>query len=88
MNLTKMMETAEAYLGVKINDAVVTVPVLFTDSQRQATEDAVAISGVNVLRIIKRLSTSTGAFHDREYAFSSLAYFAGKTFIKYSMASA
>ena len=41
------METAEAYLGVQVNDAVVTVPVLFTDSQRQATEDAVAISGLN-----------------------------------------
>ena len=37
-----------------------------------------------MLRIIKRLLTSTGAFHDREYAFSSLGYFAGKTFIKYS----
>ena len=47
MILTKMMETAEAYLGVKVNDAVVTVPVLFIDSQRQATEDAVAISGLN-----------------------------------------
>jgi L1 cell adhesion molecule like protein len=45
--LTKMMETAEAYLGVKVNDAVVTVPVLFIDSQRQATEDAVANSGFN-----------------------------------------
>ena len=47
MILTKMMETAEAYLGVKVNDAVVTVPVIFTDSQRQATKDAVAISGLN-----------------------------------------
>ena len=88
MILTKMMETAEVYLGVKINDAVVTVPVLCTDSQRQTTEDAVAISGLNALRIIKTLSTSTGAFHEREYSFSSLAYFAGKTFIKDSMASA
>ena len=59
--------------------------------QRQATKDAGAISGLNVLRIIieptgtvETLSTSTGAFQDRENAFSSVGYFSGKTFINYS----
>ena len=44
MVLLKMKETAEAYLGTKINDAVVTVPAYFNDSQRQATKDAGAPS--------------------------------------------
>eukprot|EP00959_Pyramimonas_sp_CCMP1952_P099611 2082438-Pyramimonas_sp.AAC.1 len=52
MILLKMKETAEAYLGAKCNDAVVTVPAYFNDSQRQATKDAGTISGMNVLRII------------------------------------
>jgi len=52
MVLTKMKETAEAYLGEKVKDAVVTVPAYFNDSQRQATKDAGAIAGLNVLRII------------------------------------
>merc|ERR1712173_76518 len=47
----KMKETAEAYLGHDIKDAVVTVPAYFNDSQRQATKDAGVISGLNVLRI-------------------------------------
>ena len=46
MVLLKMKETAEAYLGTKINDAVVTVPAYFNDSQRQATKDAGTISGM------------------------------------------
>merc|ERR1712106_198897 len=50
MILTKMKETAEAYLGTKVNDAVVTVPAYFNDSQRQATKDAGQICGLNVLR--------------------------------------
>ena len=45
MILLKMKETAEAYLGTKVNDAVVTVPAYFNDSQRQATKDAGTISG-------------------------------------------
>ena len=45
MVLLKMKETAEAYLGKQINDAVVTVPAYFNDSQRQATKDAGTISG-------------------------------------------
>jgi hypothetical protein len=52
MILLKMKETAEAYLGTKVNDAVVTVPAYFNDSQRQATKDAGTISGLNVLRIL------------------------------------
>uniref|UniRef100_A0A1A9VR19 Uncharacterized protein n=1 Tax=Glossina austeni TaxID=7395 RepID=A0A1A9VR19_GLOAU len=52
MILTRMKETAEAYLGHAVKDAVVTVPAYFNDSQRQATKDAGAIAGLNVLRII------------------------------------
>merc|ERR1719320_508006 len=52
MVLVKMKETAEAYLGHDVKDAVVTVPAYFNDSQRQATKDAGVISGLNVLRII------------------------------------
>ena len=51
MVLLKMKETAEAYLGGTINNAVVTVPAYFNDSQRQATKDAATISGMNALRI-------------------------------------
>src|SRR5690606_35753642 len=50
--LNKMKETAEAYLGKKIQNAVVTVPAYFNDSQRQATKDAGQIAGLNVLRVI------------------------------------
>ncbi|GLT28932.1 hypothetical protein SLA2020_038340 [Shorea laevis] len=52
MVLTKMKETAEAYLGRKIKDAVITVPAYFNDAQRQATKDAGTIAGLNVVRII------------------------------------
>tara|TARA_R110002074_G_scaffold204750_2_gene373093 strand:- start:1919 stop:3943 length:2025 start_codon:yes stop_codon:yes gene_type:complete len=52
MILTKMKETAEAYIGEKVTDAVVTVPAYFNDSQRQATKDAGVIAGLNILRII------------------------------------
>jgi L1 cell adhesion molecule like protein len=50
--LVKMKQTAEAYLGQTVRDAVITVPAYFNDSQRQATKDAGAIAGLNVLRII------------------------------------
>ncbi|GAB2247117.1 hypothetical protein Droror1_Dr00006999 [Drosera rotundifolia] len=50
--LTKMKETAEAYLGKTVNKAVVTVPAYFNDAQRQATKDAGRISGLDVQRII------------------------------------
>ena len=51
MMLTKMKETAEAYLGKTVTNVVVTVPAYFNDSQRQATKDAATIAGLNVLRI-------------------------------------
>ena len=62
MILLKMKETAEAYLGGKINDAVVTVPAYFNDSQRQATKDAGTISGINVLRIINEARAAVIAY--------------------------
>merc|ERR1739847_142667 len=52
MILTKMKETAEAYLGEKVTDAVITVPAYFNDQQRSKTKDAGIIAGLNVLRII------------------------------------
>merc|ERR1711944_219229 len=51
MVLTKMKETAEAYIGQTVKDAVITVPAYFNDAQRQATKDAGIIAGINVLRI-------------------------------------
>jgi len=62
MILLKMKETAEAYLGAKVNDAVVTVPAYFNDSQRQATKDAGTISGMNVLRIINEPTAAAIAY--------------------------
>ncbi|XP_065287496.1 heat shock protein 68-like [Dermacentor albipictus] len=62
MVLTKMKETAEAYLGCPVKDAVVTVPAYFNDSQRQATKDAGAIAGLNVLRIINEPTAAALAY--------------------------
>jgi len=62
MVLTKMRETAEAYLGKSVNNAVVTVPAYFNDSQRQATKDAGTISGMNVLRIINEPTAAAIAY--------------------------
>lgn len=62
MVLTKMKETAEAYLGGEVNDAVVTVPAYFNDSQRQATKDAGTICGLNVLRIINEPTAAAIAY--------------------------
>jgi heat shock protein 1/8 len=62
MILTKMRETAEAYLGETINNAVVTVPAYFNDSQRQATKDAGLIAGLNVLRIINEPTAAAIAY--------------------------
>merc|ERR1712002_1309016 len=62
MVLTKMKETAEAYLGKTVTDAVVTVPAYFNDSQRQATKDAGIISGLNVLRIINEPTAAAIAY--------------------------
>merc|ERR1712123_543266 len=62
MVLTKMKETAEAYLGVDVKDAVVTVPAYFNDAQRQPTKDAGVISGLNVLRIINEPTAAAIAY--------------------------
>ncbi|KAH9496209.1 hypothetical protein Btru_010504 [Bulinus truncatus] len=62
MVLTKMKETAEAYLGGKVTDAVITVPAYFNDAQRQATKDAGAIAGLNVLRIINEPTAAALAY--------------------------
>merc|ERR1711931_513349 len=62
MVLLKMKETAEAYLGKTVTDAVVTVPAYFNDSQRQATKDAGTISGLNVLRIINEPTAAAIAY--------------------------
>jgi len=62
MILLKMKETAEAYLGTTVANAVVTVPAYFNDSQRQATKDAGVISGLNVLRIINEPTAAAIAY--------------------------
>ncbi len=60
--LQKLKKSAEAYLGTEVNDAVVTVPAYFNDSQRQATKDAGVIAGLNVLRIINEPTASALAY--------------------------
>ena len=60
--LQKMKQTAEAYLGETVRDAVVTVPAYFNDSQRQATKDAGVIAGLNVLRIINEPTAAAIAY--------------------------
>ena len=62
MVLAKMEETAEAFLGQTVKDAVITVPAYFNDSQRQATKDAGTISGLNVLRIINEPTAAAIAY--------------------------
>ncbi|KAL9418051.1 hypothetical protein AB3S75_040957 [Citrus x aurantiifolia] len=62
MVLQKMKETAEAFLGKKIKDAVVTVPAYFNDAQRQATKDAGVIAGLNVARIINEPTAAAIAY--------------------------
>jgi L1 cell adhesion molecule like protein len=62
MVLTKMKQTAEAYLGQDVRDAVITVPAYFNDSQRQATKDAGMIAGLNVLRIINEPTAAALAY--------------------------
>ena len=62
MILVKLKETAEAFLGTTVTDAVVTVPAYFNDAQRQATKDAGVISGLNVLRIINEPTAAAIAY--------------------------
>src|SRR2546429_3412888 len=60
--LQKMKETAEAYLGQKVEQAVITVPAYFNDAQRQATKDAGKIAGLEVLRIINEPTAAAPAY--------------------------
>jgi len=62
MVLIKMKETAEQYLGKTVNNAVVTVPAYFNDSQRQATKDSGIIAGLNVMRIINEPTAAAIAY--------------------------
>ena len=62
MVLVKMKEVAESYLGHDVKDAVVTVPAYFNDAQRQATKDAGAIAGLNILRIINEPTAAAIAY--------------------------
>ncbi len=62
MLLQKLKQTAEEYLGEKVNDAVITVPAYFNDSQRQSTKDAGTIAGLNVKRIINEPTAAALAY--------------------------
>jgi L1 cell adhesion molecule like protein len=62
MILTKMKNTAEDYLGHEVKSSVITVPAYFNDAQRQATKDAGAIAGLNVLRIINEPTAAAIAY--------------------------
>ncbi|EAY80240.1 hypothetical protein OsI_35416 [Oryza sativa Indica Group] len=62
MVLAKMRETAEVYLGKTVTKAVITVPVYFNNAQRQATMDAGAIAGLNVMRIINEPTAAALAY--------------------------
>jgi heat shock protein 5 len=62
MVLSKMRETAENYLGQEVKHAVITVPAYFNDAQRQATKDAGAIAGLNVLRILSEPTAAAIAY--------------------------
>jgi molecular chaperone DnaK len=62
MVLQKLKEAAEAYLGEKVTDAVITVPAYFNDAQRQATKDAGRIAGLNVLRIVNEPTAAALAY--------------------------
>jgi molecular chaperone DnaK len=62
MILQKLKTDAEAYLGEKVTDAVITVPAYFNDAQRQATKDAGAIAGLNVIRIINEPTAASLAY--------------------------
>ena len=62
MILQKLKSDAEAYLGEKVSQAVITVPAYFTDAQRQATKDAGKIAGLEVLRIINEPTAASLAY--------------------------
>ena len=73
--LIKLKEDAEAYLGEKVTDAVITVPAYFNDSQRKATKEAGTIAGLNVLRIINEPTAAALAYGlDKKEAEKILVY--------------
>ena len=73
--LQKLKRDAEAYLGEKITDAVITVPAYFSDAQRQATKEAGQIAGLNVLRIINEPTSAALAYHlEKEEAAKILVF--------------
>ena len=75
MILQKLKADAEAYLGDKVTQAVITVPAYFSDSQRQATKDAGRIAGLEVLRIINEPTAASLAYGlDKEHAHKILVY--------------
>lgn len=75
MILTKLKQDAEAYLGEKVTQAVITVPAYFSDSQRQATKDAGKIAGLEVLRIINEPTAASLAYGmDKEENHKILVY--------------
>ncbi len=74
--LVKMKETAEAYLGEKVTEAVITVPAYFNDSQRQSTKDAGRIAGLDVKRIIPEPTAAALAYGlDKEHSDKKIAVF-------------
>jgi molecular chaperone DnaK len=74
--LVKMKETAEAYLGEKVTEAVITVPAYFNDSQRQSTKDAGRIAGLDVKRIIPEPTAAALAYGlDKEKTDKKIAVF-------------
>ncbi|MBA2728906.1 MAG: Hsp70 family protein, partial [Parachlamydiaceae bacterium] len=74
--LIKMKETAEAYLGEKVTEAVITVPAYFNDSQRQSTKDAGKIAGLDVKRIIPEPTAAALAYGlDKEHSDRKIAVF-------------
>ena len=75
MILQKLKQDAEAYLGEKVTEAVITVPAYFTDSQRQATKDAGRIAGLDVKRIINEPTAASLAYGvDKEHRQKILVY--------------
>ena len=74
--LIKMKETAEAYLGEKVTEAVITVPAYFNDSQRQSTKDAGKIAGLDVKRIIPEPTAAALAYGlDKQHTDKKIAVF-------------
>ncbi|UPK19201.1 molecular chaperone DnaK [Bradyrhizobium sp. 131] len=73
--LTKMKETAEAHLGEKVEQAVITVPAYFNDAQRQATKDAGRIAGVDVMRIINEPTAAALAYGLEKKATGKIAVY-------------